>query len=147
MNQASPRDPYNNNSYGTLVDRDFKTVSLPILDVIDFNERIIRGYEEGYSEKGLPADLSLARSLVPAGTAPCATSATSRRRSRSILPRTAPAAWTASRSAPTRRSWARCLPSLPGGEARGDPGPADRECSATSGGGPGSITTSRRSRA
>jgi len=69
MNKANPRDPYNNNSYGTLVDRDYKTVSLPILDVIDFNERIIRGYEEGYSEKGLPADLSTARSLVPAGTA------------------------------------------------------------------------------
>ena len=44
-------------------------VSLPVLDVIDFNERIIRGYEEGYGEKELPADLSLARSLVPAGTA------------------------------------------------------------------------------
>ncbi len=40
-----------------------------MLDVIDFNERIIRGYEEGYGEKELPADLSLARSLVPAGTA------------------------------------------------------------------------------
>ncbi len=44
-------------------------VSLPVLDVNDFNERIIRGYEEGYGEKELPADLSVARSLVPAGTA------------------------------------------------------------------------------
>ena len=44
-------------------------VSLPILDVIDFNDRIIRGYEEGTREKELPADLSAARSLVPAGTA------------------------------------------------------------------------------
>jgi pyruvate/2-oxoacid:ferredoxin oxidoreductase beta subunit/NAD-dependent dihydropyrimidine dehydrogenase PreA subunit len=69
MNEANPRDPYNNNCYGTLVDRDYKTVSLPILDVIDFNERIIRGYEEGDAEKCLPADLSTARSLVPAGTA------------------------------------------------------------------------------
>ena len=49
--------------------RGYKLVSLPVLDVIDFNERIIRGYEEGYGEKELPADLSLARSLVPAGTA------------------------------------------------------------------------------
>ncbi len=40
-----------------------------MLDVHDFNERIIRGYEEGHGEKELPADLSLARSLVPAGTA------------------------------------------------------------------------------
>ena len=45
------------------------TVSLPVLDVHDFNDRIIRGYEEGYGEKELPADLSVARSLIPAGTA------------------------------------------------------------------------------
>jgi pyruvate/2-oxoacid:ferredoxin oxidoreductase beta subunit/NAD-dependent dihydropyrimidine dehydrogenase PreA subunit len=69
MNEANERDPYNNNSYGTLVDRAYKLVSLPVLDVVDFNERIIRGYEEGYGEKELPADLSLARSLIPAGTA------------------------------------------------------------------------------
>jgi pyruvate/2-oxoacid:ferredoxin oxidoreductase beta subunit/NAD-dependent dihydropyrimidine dehydrogenase PreA subunit len=69
LNEASDRDPYNNNCYGTLVDRPYKAVSLPVLDVLDFNERIIRGYEEGYGEKHLPADLSLARSLVPAGTA------------------------------------------------------------------------------
>ena len=69
MNEAHERDPFNNNSYGTLVDSGYKLVSLPVLDVVDFNERIIRGYEEGYGEKELPADLSLARSLVPAGTA------------------------------------------------------------------------------
>src|SRR6185295_14343749 len=62
-------DPFNNNSYGTLVDSGYKMVNLPVLDVTDFNERIIRGYEEGYGEKDLPADLTLARSLVPAGTA------------------------------------------------------------------------------
>jgi pyruvate/2-oxoacid:ferredoxin oxidoreductase beta subunit/NAD-dependent dihydropyrimidine dehydrogenase PreA subunit len=69
MNEANEKDPFNNNSYGTLVDGGYKLVSLPVLDVVDFNERIIRGYEEGYGEKELPADLSLARSLVPAGTA------------------------------------------------------------------------------
>jgi pyruvate/2-oxoacid:ferredoxin oxidoreductase beta subunit/NAD-dependent dihydropyrimidine dehydrogenase PreA subunit len=69
MNQAHPHDPHNNSCFGTLVDRDYKLVSLPILDVHDFNDRIIRGYEEGDAEKGLPADLSTARSLVPAGTA------------------------------------------------------------------------------
>ena len=69
MNEANPRDPFNNNSYGTLVDSGYKMVSLPILDVNDFNERIIRSYEEGTAEKGLPADLSVARSLIPAGTA------------------------------------------------------------------------------
>src|SRR4029077_1317234 len=69
MNQASPRDPHNNNCYGTLVDRDYKLISLPVLDVLDFNDRIIRGYEEGDAETELPADLSTARSLIPAGTA------------------------------------------------------------------------------
>jgi pyruvate ferredoxin oxidoreductase beta subunit len=69
LNEASERDPYNNNSYGTLVDSEYKLVTLPILDVRDFNDRIIRGYEEGYAEKDLPADLTLARSLIPAGTA------------------------------------------------------------------------------
>src|SRR5262245_19534087 len=69
MNEATERDPFNNNSYGTLVDQSYKLVSLPVLDVVDFNERIIRGYEEGYGEEQLPADLSVARSLVPAGTA------------------------------------------------------------------------------
>src|SRR6266581_6444270 len=69
MNEANERDPFNNNSYGTIVDSGYKLIHLPVLDVVDFNERIIRGYEEGYGEKHLPADLSLARSLVPAGTA------------------------------------------------------------------------------
>src|SRR5262245_29650213 len=69
MNDANEKDPFNNNSYGTLVDQEYRLVSLPVLDVTDFNERIIRGYEEGYGEKELPADLSVARSLIPAGTA------------------------------------------------------------------------------
>lgn len=69
LNEASERDPYNNNSYGTLVDTPYKQVSLPILDVNDFNDRIIRGYEDGIAEKGLPADATVARSVIPAGTA------------------------------------------------------------------------------
>jgi len=69
MNAANDRDPYNNNSYGTLVDSGYKTVNLPVLDVIDFNERVIRSYEDGTAEKYLPADLGVARSLVAAGTA------------------------------------------------------------------------------
>src|SRR5471032_1361658 len=69
MNEASERDPFNNNSYGTLVDGAYKLVSLPLLDVTDFNERIIRGYEDGSGDEHLPADLTTARSLIPAGTA------------------------------------------------------------------------------
>lgn len=68
MNEASDRDPFNNNSYGTLTDSPYKNFNLPILDVKDFNDRIIHGYEEGFGEKELPADLSTARSLIPAGT-------------------------------------------------------------------------------
>ena len=51
MNAASEKDPFNNNCYGTLVDRPYKTVHLPILDVTDFNERIIRGYEDGTGDR------------------------------------------------------------------------------------------------
>jgi pyruvate/2-oxoacid:ferredoxin oxidoreductase beta subunit/NAD-dependent dihydropyrimidine dehydrogenase PreA subunit len=69
MNEANDRDPYNNSSYGTLVDQPYKMVQLPVLDVNDFNERVIRSYEEGTAERELPADLSVARSLIPAGTA------------------------------------------------------------------------------
>ncbi len=69
MNRPSERDPYNNNSYGTLVEGEYREVNLPVLDVHDFNDRIIHAYEEGVAENSLPADLSVARSLVPAGTA------------------------------------------------------------------------------
>jgi pyruvate/2-oxoacid:ferredoxin oxidoreductase beta subunit/NAD-dependent dihydropyrimidine dehydrogenase PreA subunit len=69
MNDSNERDPFNNNSYGTLVDQGYKLVSLPVLDVAEFNERVIRGYEEGWGERDLPADLGVARSLIPAGTA------------------------------------------------------------------------------
>ena len=69
LNAASERDPFNNNSYGTLVNGDYKRVRLDVLDVDEFNERIVRGYEEGTAEKELPADLGTSRSLVAAGTA------------------------------------------------------------------------------
>ena len=69
MNEASERDPHNNNSFGTLVDSEYVDVDLPVIDVHDFNDRIIRTYEAGKGETHLPADLSVARSLVPAGTA------------------------------------------------------------------------------
>jgi len=69
MNAATEQDPFNNNSYGTLVDSEYKSVTLPVLDVHEFNETIIRGYEAGTGSKQLPADDPVARSLVPAGTA------------------------------------------------------------------------------
>lgn len=42
---------------------------LPILNVSDFNDTVIRSYEAGSGPKDLPADLEVARSVVPAGTA------------------------------------------------------------------------------
>ncbi len=69
MNTAHGRDPYNNNSYGTLTDRGYLDVELPVLDVQDFNDRVIRSYEDGTVEKDLSADLAVARSLIPVGTA------------------------------------------------------------------------------
>jgi pyruvate/2-oxoacid:ferredoxin oxidoreductase beta subunit/NAD-dependent dihydropyrimidine dehydrogenase PreA subunit len=39
-----------------------------ILNVADFNERIVGAYNDGTAEMGLPADHSTARSLIPAGT-------------------------------------------------------------------------------
>src|SRR5205809_4763687 len=41
---------------------------LDVLDADDFNKRVVMGYEDGTAEKGLEADLNLARSLIPAGT-------------------------------------------------------------------------------
>ncbi len=69
MNEATAHDPFNNNSYGTLVDRPYTLVQLPVLNVSEFNECVVRGYEAGDADDGLPADYAVARSLVPAGTA------------------------------------------------------------------------------
>ena len=69
LNEANERDPFNNNSFGTLCDAPYREVELPILDVNDFNDRVIRSYEDGSGPGKLPADLPVARSLIPAGTA------------------------------------------------------------------------------
>ena len=41
---------------------------IPLLDVEDFRTRIVESYNRGVADAGLPADLSTARSLIPAGT-------------------------------------------------------------------------------
>src|SRR5688572_733530 len=69
MNDATAHDPFNNNSYGTLVDQPYKLVQLPVLNVSQLNECVVREYEEGDADAVLPADHAIARSLVPAGTA------------------------------------------------------------------------------
>ena len=42
--------------------------TIPILDIPDFNNRILASYNDGTAEYGLDADISVSRSLVPAGT-------------------------------------------------------------------------------
>ena len=39
-----------------------------LLDAQDFRERIVAGYNDGTAEEDLPADVSVARSFIPAGT-------------------------------------------------------------------------------
>lgn len=43
-------------------------ITRDILDVQDFNERIVGAYNDGTAEMGLPADMSTARSLITAGS-------------------------------------------------------------------------------
>ena len=43
-------------------------ITKDVLDVADFNERIVGAYNDGSAELGLPADLSTLRSFIPAGT-------------------------------------------------------------------------------
>jgi pyruvate/2-oxoacid:ferredoxin oxidoreductase beta subunit/Pyruvate/2-oxoacid:ferredoxin oxidoreductase delta subunit len=45
-----------------------KKTAFEILDIQDFNDRIVGAYNNGTAEEGLPADISTARSLIPAGT-------------------------------------------------------------------------------
>ena len=46
-----------------------KKTAFEMLDIQDFNDRIVGAYNDGTAEEGLPADISTARSLIPAGTA------------------------------------------------------------------------------
>ncbi|MFQ5914734.1 MAG: 4Fe-4S dicluster domain-containing protein, partial [Nitrospinota bacterium] len=46
-----------------------EVTSWSVVDVGDFNERVVGAYNEGTGENLLPADLCTARSVVPAGTA------------------------------------------------------------------------------
>jgi ferredoxin len=43
-------------------------IRLHVVDIEDFNERVVGAYNKGTAEKGLEADDQLARSVIPAGT-------------------------------------------------------------------------------
>ena len=97
MNEVHERDPFNNSCYGHVSRHTLQTgeISIADLDVNDFNERIIRGYEEGYAEKELPADLSVARSYIPAVRLTCGISAMWHPRFRNTFRKTARDVWNA----------------------------------------------------
>src|SRR5215472_17462693 len=43
-------------------------ITANVVDIADFNERVVGAYNSGLAERGLPADSMTARSIVPAGT-------------------------------------------------------------------------------
>ena len=43
-------------------------ITANVVDIEDFNERVVGAYNSGLAERGLPADTMTARSVVPAGT-------------------------------------------------------------------------------
>ena len=46
----------------------FEDIRVNVVDIADFNERVVGAYNSGLAEKGLPADDQTARSVIPAGT-------------------------------------------------------------------------------
>ena len=45
-----------------------KDIQINVVDIEDFNERVVGAYNDGTAEKGLAADDQLARSIIPAAT-------------------------------------------------------------------------------
>jgi pyruvate/2-oxoacid:ferredoxin oxidoreductase beta subunit/Pyruvate/2-oxoacid:ferredoxin oxidoreductase delta subunit len=46
----------------------FQDIQAHVVDIADFNERVVGAYNSGIAEKGLPADDAVARSIIPGGT-------------------------------------------------------------------------------
>ncbi|MCH8289399.1 MAG: thiamine pyrophosphate-binding protein, partial [Candidatus Marinimicrobia bacterium] len=53
---------------GTVKDQIVNKSDDVLLDIGTFNDIIVGAYNDGSAEEGLPADESVARSLIPAGT-------------------------------------------------------------------------------
>jgi pyruvate/2-oxoacid:ferredoxin oxidoreductase beta subunit/NAD-dependent dihydropyrimidine dehydrogenase PreA subunit len=49
-------------------DAQFADINANVVDIADFNDRVVGAYNSGLAERGLPADAMSARSVVPAGT-------------------------------------------------------------------------------
>src|ERR1051326_3378871 len=50
------------------LERRMEDIRLHLVDIADFNERVVGAYNSGLAERGLPADEMVARSIVPGGT-------------------------------------------------------------------------------
>ena len=135
MNEATTSDPFNNNCYGTLVDPPYKLVNLPVLDVLRFQRaRSSAATRKATARRTCPPTCRWPARWSRPAPPRCATSATSLRKSPSTSPRTAPAAWTASPSAPTPPSSARCSSETELEEKLQDASPRPTAtCSASSG--------------
>ena len=46
----------------------FQDIQANVVDIADFNERVVGAYNSGLAERGLPADDQSARAVIPAGT-------------------------------------------------------------------------------
>ena len=70
MNAASEKDPFNNNCYGTLVDRELQAGHTSGRSTSPTSTSgSSAATRRATARRTLPADLSVARSLIPAGTA------------------------------------------------------------------------------
>src|SRR5437870_875539 len=56
------------NEFDVPVEQIVEDIRVNIVDIEDFNNRVVAAYESGTAEKGLAADDQIGRSIVPAGT-------------------------------------------------------------------------------
>src|SRR5438876_3913506 len=56
------------NEFDVPVEELIEDIRANVIDIEDFNERVVGAYNDGTAEKGLDADAGVARSIIPAGT-------------------------------------------------------------------------------
>src|SRR5438093_10545338 len=56
------------NEFDIHVEERIEDIRINVVDVEDFNNRVVAAYERGTAEKGLEADDQVARSIIPAAT-------------------------------------------------------------------------------
>src|SRR3974390_2489582 len=56
------------NEFDVPVEKLAEDIRLNVVDIQDFNERVVGAYEKGTAEKGLEADDAIGRSIIPAAT-------------------------------------------------------------------------------